>query len=288
MTRTPGGPGDPRFSADVRGEDKVGIDMAEYVWIPYDGNARITLAIVLVIAAGGVAYAGTLLTLPVRIPRPGQTAANLMLASWVIAITAFLACVAVYFHQARRDHLLHARPPDPITPVTFISVGVIFVIIVLISSSYDWPVRLASAAIGALAAPMIFEFPFDLIVMARIYPPIPPNPALYRVLFFAPLFLIEITTVALLTLSPMVKLSKATFFSFAAILAVFAVWGLSGFGYPSAPLPYGLNVVSKILAFVTALTLFLPQRAKASPLLPLRAWARSSPESADAPHKASV
>jgi hypothetical protein len=83
-------------------------------------------------------------------------------------------------------------------------------------------------------------------------------------LFFAPLFLIEITTLALLTLSPMVQLSRATFFSFASILVVFAVWGLSGFGYPSAPLPYALNVVSKILAFVTALSLFLPQRATAS------------------------
>jgi hypothetical protein len=44
------------------------------------------------------------------------------------------------------------------------------------------------------------------------------------------------------------------------MLGVFAVWALSGFGYPSAPLPITLNVVSKILAFVTALTLFLPQR----------------------------
>jgi len=34
---------------------------------------------------------------------------------------------------------------------------------------------------------------------------------------------------------------------------------LSGFGYPSAPLPLALNIASKILAFVTALTLFLPQ-----------------------------
>src|SRR5215469_2074196 len=235
--------------------------MTQYAWISYGGTARIALAIVLLAAAGGVAYAGTRLALPARAPRPGQAAANFMLAAWAIAVTAFLACASAYVHQARRDHLLHARPPDPITPVTFISVGVTFIIIVLLSGSYDWPVRLAGAAIGALAAPMIFEFLFDLIVMARTYPPISPDPALYRVQFFAPLFLIEITTVSLLTLSPMVKLPRVTFFSFAAILAVFAVWGLSGFGYPSAPLPYALNVASKILAFVTTLSLFLPQTA---------------------------
>jgi hypothetical protein len=244
-------------------------DMARYgTWITYSGSAKIALAIVLLIAAGGVAYAGTRLALPVRAPLPRKAIANFMLAAWVFAITAFLACFAAYGQQARRDHLLHARPPDPITPVTFTSVGVIFLIIVLISRSYDWPVRLAGAAIGALAAPMIFEFPFDLVVMARIYPPIPPDPALYRVLFFAPLFLVEITTVSLLALSPMVKLFRASFFYFAAILAVFAVWGLFGFGYPSTPLPYALNVLSKILAFVTALSLFLPQRARASATAP--------------------
>jgi hypothetical protein len=231
--------------------------MGNYGWISYGSAGRLALAIVLLFAAGGVAYAGIRFPLPARVPRPGQATANFMLAAWVIAITAFLACASVYVQQARRDHLTNARPPDPITPVTLISVGVIFVIVVVISNSYAWPVRLASAAAGALAAPMIFEFPFDLIIMARTYPPIPPDPALYRILFFAPLFLIEITTVSLLTLSPMVQLSKATFVSFAAMLTVFAVWGLAGFGYPSEPLPYALNVVSKILAFVTAFSLFL-------------------------------
>jgi hypothetical protein len=57
----------------------------------------------------------------------------------------------------------------------------------------------------------------------------------------------------------MVRLTRATFFSFALMMGVFAVWALSGFGYPSAPLPTALNIASKILAFVTVLTLFLPQ-----------------------------
>jgi hypothetical protein len=100
--------------------------------------------------------------------------------------------------------------------------------------------------------------------MARTYPPIPPDPALYRLLFFAPLFLVELTTLTLLTLSPMVKLPRSSFFFFALILVVFAVWGLSGFGYPSAPVPFALNVLSKIMAFAVALSLFLPRRAEAS------------------------
>jgi hypothetical protein len=233
-------------------------------WVSYDGAARIVLAVVLVAAAGGVAYAGIRLPLPVRPARPSEGARTFMLVTWGFAITAFLVCLPIYVKQARREHLFHAAPPDPITPVTAVCVAVIFVIIFLLGRSRGWRVALASAAIGAVAAPMIFEFPFDLIVMARTYPPIPPDPALYRVLFFAPLFLVEFTTLALLGLSPMVKLSRASFFFLAVMLVVFAVWGLSGFGYPSAPVPFALNVLSKTVAFAVALSLFLPQRAPAS------------------------
>jgi len=105
---------------------------------------------------------------------------------------------------------------------------------------------------------MIFEAPFDLILITRSHPVI--DPALYRLLLVGPLLLVEITTLLLLRLSPMVRLTRATFFSFALMLGVFAVWALCGFGFPSAPLPTALNIVSKILAFATALTLFLPQR----------------------------
>jgi hypothetical protein len=118
--------------------------------------------------------------------------------------------------------------------------------------------------IGAMAAPMIFELPFDLIVMTRIYPPMPPDPALYRALFFAPLLVVEVTTVALLTMSPVVRVSRATFWCFAAMLAGFAAWSLIGFPYPSSPAPFALNVASKILAFLTALSMFGPDRSQRS------------------------
>ena len=238
----------------------------EGAWIGYSGTARIGLAVVLLAVAGGLAYAGTRWPGPFPARRPRPAVASLMLAVWVLAIAAFLVCASVYVHQARHELPGRATPTDPITPVTLLGVCAVFLVI-LIASTGGPAARLGSAAIGALAAPWIFEFPFDLVVVTRTYP-IPPDPAGYRALFFLPLFAIALSTLALLTLSPMVRLSRATFWSLALMLAVFAVWALSGFGYPSAPLPIALNVVSKILAFVTALTLFLPLRDQASVRVP--------------------
>ena len=79
------------------------------------------------------------------------------------------------------------------------------------------------------------------------------------------LLLVQITTLLLLRLSPMVRLTRATFFSFALMLGVWAAWALAGFGYPSAPLPIALNIASKLLAFVTAFTLFAPQQPAPQP-----------------------
>jgi hypothetical protein len=232
-------------------------------WVGYAGTARIALALVLVAAAVGVAYAGARLRHPLRPAQPGRIARFAILVTWVFAIAAFLVCLTIYAKQARQEHLLHAVPANNVAPVTAICVVAIFIVVLLIGRSQSQAVMLAGAAIAAMAAPMIFEFPFDLIVMARTYPAIPPDPALYRALFFAPLFLVEATTLSLLTFSPMVKVSRGALFSFALLLAVFAAWGLTGFAYPSAPVPYAFNVLSKILAFVVAVCLFLPQRAQA-------------------------
>jgi hypothetical protein len=184
--------------------------------------------------------------------------------TWAAAIPAFLVCVAIYAEQLQKEHLLThvAKVGDPIAPFTFGAAAVTFIVILALHSGGS--ARLMSAAIGAIAAPMIFELPFDLIVMSRTYPPVLPDPAWYRVLFFAPLFVIELTTLSLLTLSPMVRLARSTFFALALMLAVFAVWGLEGWHYPIAPAPFALNLVSKFLAFATVLTLFVPQRARVS------------------------
>jgi hypothetical protein len=234
--------------------------MTQYgTWVSYSGNARLNLAIILLVCAGGVVCAGIRLRRPVRLPRPGSTLIASMLAGWGLAAVAFLACLGANAAQERHEHIAKAPPADPIALWTLTSAVALVVVVCIAASPHTWRVRVRSAVIAAMAAAAIFELPFDLVIWTRIYPPIPPDPALYRAMFFVPLVLVELTTLSLLTMTPMVKLSRTTFFCLALMLLVFAVWALAGFGYPSAPVPLAMNVVSKILAFVTALSLFMPE-----------------------------
>jgi hypothetical protein len=244
--------------------------MTQYgTWVSYGGTARIALALILLVAAGGLIYAGTRLRRPVRLPRPGRALTVSILLAWVLALGALVGGLAVYGQQERHDHIAKAAPTDPITVVTLTAAVVLFIIVFTFTPHGLWT-RLKSGVIAPLAAAMIFELPFDLIIMTRTYPPVPPDPALYRALFFAPLVLVELTTLALLTLTPVATLSRQACCCLALMLLVFAVWALAGFGYPSAPGPLALNVVSKILAFVTALSLFFPEW--------LTRWRRHQPD----------
>jgi hypothetical protein len=232
--------------------------MHEYgTWALYAGAGRVLLAIVLLAAAGGLAYAGTRFHRPVLVARPGRAATVGTLLAWVFSGAAFLVGDAILKYEGSRHHAAGTAPADPIALVTMTAAVILFVIVFIATPHGLW-VRLTSAVIAAMAAPMIFELPFDLIIMARVYLP-PTDPAWYLAVFFAPLVAVELTTLSLLSLSPMVKLSRPAFFCLALMLLVFAVWALAGFGYPSAPVPIAMNVVGKILAFVTALSLFFPE-----------------------------
>ncbi len=238
-------------------------------WVSYGGDAKIELAVGLLAVAGCAAYAGIRLRRPVRAVRPPTSVVVLMFSLWVVALIAFAIGLGIYVRQFLQDYPhIKSGVTDPIAPVTLLAAAVLFGII-MTRTGWRYQTRLGSAVVGAMAAPMIFELPFDFIVMARTYPALPPDPALYRAVFFTPLFLIELTTLWLLTLSPMVRVRKSTFFCFALMIGVFGIWALSGFGYPQSALPITLNMVSKVLAFITALTLFLPDR--------LRDWRKDGP-----------
>jgi hypothetical protein len=50
----------------------------------------------------------------------------------------------------------------------------------------------------------------------------------------------------------------------AAMFVVFAIWAAFGFAFPAAPLPFALNVISKVLCFVAAIMLFVWRDAEVS------------------------
>jgi hypothetical protein len=228
-------------------------------WVNYSGTSEIVLIVVLLAAAAAVAYAGIRLPLPARPPRPGRAATVIMLAAWAAAIVTLLVCVGVYEAQATRAGFVRTARSNPITPITLTGTLVLFFAIALAQKARGWRVALGSAVVGAAAGPWIFEVVFDLIILPRTHPVI--DPGLYLVLLFGPLILTGIMTVTLVSLSPAMRVQRATLWCLAAMLTVYAAWALFGFSYPSAPGPVILNAASKILALLTSLTLFLPQRA---------------------------
>lgn len=224
-------------------------------WVSYGDDAAIYLAIVLLVVASGFAYAGIQLSVPLKIKRPGAAAAGFMIAIWLLAIYTVIIATHVYGLQVRQAYpgFVAAR----VRVGTFVDAPVTFFVILYLTRRWGWKVALASAVIGTAAAPMIFELPFDLIVMARTNPPIPIHPMLYRQLFFLPLFLVELSTISLLTLLPSVRVTAYTCYAVAGMFVVFAVWAAFGFAFPAEPLPLALNAISKILCFVAAIMLFV-------------------------------
>jgi hypothetical protein len=226
-------------------------------WTPYAGNSSIILAVVLLIITGVLIYLATRLSHPIAVKRSGKFIGASIVVIWFLSVTMFLVAITVYVLALYQQVGHITSPANPITPVTMLSGVVTFVVIAYLARKSGFWVAFGSAIVGAIAAPMIFELPFDLIVMWRTYPP---NPAtLYTLLFFLPLFLVEVSSIAMLALSPVMRLSRTTLFLLASMFLIFAVWAFFGFAYPSAPLPIALNMISKVLAFATAISLFLPQ-----------------------------
>jgi hypothetical protein len=179
----------------------------------------------------------------------------LLVLIWGLSF-ACLAVAAATYYQALVQQIGDFTPPDsPVAPITTLAGLATFVIIAVLSRHAGLKLALGAAIVGTIAAPMIFELPFDLIVMWRTYPPEPATQ--FTLLFFLPLFSWEIASYSLVTMSPLARVSRYTVLSLAAMFLVFAIWALFGFAYPSSPIPFGLNAVSKILCFVVAITLFL-------------------------------
>jgi hypothetical protein len=227
----------------------------EYPWAAYTGLGALILSLALALVTAAL----VVLAVRMRAPRPGPTATDgavaFLVVAWLLAIVTFLVDIVVYGLQAHQVHLTLPSPPNHVTPVTLVSAGLSFVIVAVLTPA-RLRTRFGNALLCAGAGPMIFELPFDLIVMARTTA-IPPAPGLYIALFFLPLFAIEVLTLALAATRPGARFTRWTAVWLASMFAVFAVWAIIGFEYPWGGLPLTMNIVSKVFAFAAALSLFV-------------------------------
>jgi hypothetical protein len=237
-------------------------------WEPYAGAGAGVLAAALLILAGVLIYLGSKLRRPVAVERPGRAVTILLLIMWVQALgvssRASQTFRLVLGQQLAAQQMVGkvTVAHNPITPITALCALVAFIVIAYLGSHHGWRTALGAAIVGTMAGGLIFELPFDLIIMGRLYAPTPVN--LFRLLYFLPLLLFEVSSFSLLTLSPLTRISRYTLFSLGAMFLVFAVWAVFGFSYPSSPVPIALNAVGKIVSFVAGVTLFLPQEGTAT------------------------
>jgi hypothetical protein len=247
-------------------------------WSSYTGSSSFILAGVLLLAAVALIYVGVRFQQGKPGVRPGKFLGALLISSFVLAILTFLTAITAY-SLAQGQQGITFTSTNPITRVTLTAALITFVVILYLAHKSGARAAIGSAIVGTIAAPLIFELPFDLIVMGQTFPPSPPT--LYTPLFLFPLFLVEILGFALLTLSPVMRFSKVTFFLLAGMFLVFAVWALAGFAYPSTPFPIAMNMLSKIVAFAVAISLFWRDSKK--PVLPVRPREQREPSSEAAP-----
>jgi hypothetical protein len=236
--------------------------MKQYgAWIPYSGGSALTLALVLLIIAAVLTYFGIRLRHPIEVKRPGKFTALTIILVFLLSGLSFLIAAVTYVQALKAQVGPFTVPKNPISPITGLSALVTFVAITYLTRHGGLKKALGNAIAGTIAAPFIFELPFDLIVFGRTYPPTPEIQ--YSLLYFLPLFALEISSYSMLAMAPFMRLSRYTLFSLAGMFLVFAVWAINGFAFPASPAFIAFNAVSKVLAFVVAITLFLPQNQPA-------------------------
>ena len=163
--------------------------MVQYgTWQPYAGLEALQLAFLLLVIGGVLAFLGTRLRHPLGVIRPGKAVSALLIVMWFLSLATLLVAADTYMRELFGQYGNFTPPASPISPITALCGLVTFVMIAFLTRHHGLKLALSSAIIGTVAAPMIFELPFDLIVMHRIFPPMS---AQFRLLFFLPLFLVE-------------------------------------------------------------------------------------------------
>ena len=181
---------------------------------------------------------------------------------WVVCVITVLEASSIYIlalYRQEGGHLTVAA--DHITPVTLTAAVVAFFVIAYLARQQRVLGRCWERHCGDDRCTDDLRTPLRSHRDGANSPPAPGT--LLILLFFVPLILVEILSLVMLTFSPVMKLSRATLFLLAGMFVIFAVWAMFGFTYPATPLPIALNMISKVLAFAAAVSLFLPAEQSA-------------------------
>jgi hypothetical protein len=219
-------------------------------WKPYSFPQSIILAFILLIVGIGLLFLGKRLKHNIAVTHPGKKLKIAMIAVWALVILLILG-VAVFNRISRTAIGTAQTGIGPIFPITLACAAVTFIYLVYITRQAGILSALGNGFIGAASGPMIFEFPFDLIVIPQIKAPVA-----FLAVYFGTLDIAVLLTLSLLLLSKRVSITRYSLYALGAMFIVFAVWARFGYSYPSNPISFTLNAISKVLGFATVVALF--------------------------------
>lgn len=219
-------------------------------WKPFSFPQSVILAFILLVVGIGLVLIGRRLKRNMEVPHPGKNVRIAMITVWAVVIL-FILGVVVYYRIGRTTIGTGQTGIGPIFPITLACAVVAFIYITCISRHDGIWTALGRAFVCGAAGPMVFEFPFDMIVIPHIK-----APTTFLVAEFVPLDVAVLLTLSLLLLSKRVSITRYSLYSLGAMIIVFAAWAWFGFSYPANPISYVCNALSKVLGFVTIVFLF--------------------------------
>jgi uncharacterized protein YhhL (DUF1145 family) len=221
-------------------------------WTPYIFPASVILAFILLMVGVGLILLGRRLKNRIKIPHYSKSLRTVVIVIWVLSLLILL-----WTYIMRKDVFPGAIQTGPVFPITIASAVGTFIYLAYLFRHDGIRAAFATGLLGAVVGPMVFELPFVCIVLPQTE-----APTIDIITFFVPLFFAVLMTLSVLLLSSHIYLTRFSLYSVGALFIVFAGWALVGFSYPSSPIPFLLNAVSKILSFLTVAALFSKEPAQ--------------------------
>jgi hypothetical protein len=245
------------------------LPIVQFVWPSYKGLSAILLSLILFLIGAGLFLSARRMKREIKLPRMGKIVGGTILVIWAFSIIFFLRV-----NQILAQSLGGGQSLGPIFPITILSAVATFCYVAYVTRRGGLLPSLCNGFLAAIAGPMVFELPDVLIIIPLIKASL-----VAEIAYLVPLFTIVLTTLSLLLLSRKISLTKNSVYLFSAMLFVFSLWALDGYAYPTNPITFTLNAVSKILGFACIAAMF-----QKSPLASTSATEKSDDSSTPVNH----